>query len=844
MFHRSRISWPSLLLPLTLTIVSVIAICGALYWREASQAERGMLDREVRRVQILGDFFNSDLNSAMRDLRLLSSGDALHNYFLTGQQNELDRAVKRAVFFSQENPSYDQIRYLDERGNEVFRVNRDGVIVSRDQLQNKADRSYFQKAAQLAADQVYLSAFDLNVEKGVIEQPWNPMVRLAMPVFDEAGRKHGVYVINISGTAVIEQLSKFAPQYQQRFRLLNAQGYWLKGARPEEEWGFMFPSRSGLTLAQTDPSLWTKILSQPQGQESFAGGYFTWYRVVPAAVARSKAVNLVKEDAFLVLASQISPAEWAASVAGLRQTFVIVGALLLVLSTIIIWFFEAHRVAGQERDRFFSLTRDMLCVAGFDGYFKRVNPAWEKTLGYTREELLAKPFLDFVHPDDRQKTMAATARLTQGEEVLSFENRYRGKDGSYRWLLWSARPLVEKKRIYASARDLNDRKQIEESLRQSEERSRSIIASAHDAFVSIDINGHVTDWNLQAEAMFGWSREEALGRFLHETIIPLKYRDAHLRGIAHLRATGQGPVLNQTLELSALRRNGDEFPVELVIWPLQVGDETTFHSFIRDITVRKEAAERIQRLNEELKQRAELLETANHELESFSYSVSHDLRAPLRHIHGFVEILQKEPAFEQDESSRRYLNVIARAAKDMGRLIDDLLNFSRTARAEMHPVQINTREMVEQVIHSLELESAGRRVIWDIKPLDSAAGDPSLLRLVWTNLLDNALKYTRKREEAKIEIGQIAENGKDTPPTDAVFYVRDNGVGYDMQYAAKLFGVFQRLHRSEDFEGTGIGLANVQRIIRRHGGRVWAEGQLDAGATFYFSLPVSPPNGV
>jgi len=267
-------------------------------------------------------------------------------------------------------------------------------------------------------------------------------------------------------------------------------------------------------------------------------------------------------------------------------------------------------------------------------------------------------------------------------------------------------------------------------------------------------------------------------------------------------------------------------------------------SLRREMTERREADARIQKLNGELKQRADMLETANKELEAFSYSVSHDLRAPLRHIHGFVELLQKSPSFHGDESSRRHMSVISKAAKEMGLLIDDLLAFSRTGRVEMHPIEVNMREIVDQVIRDLEMACRDRRVTWQINPLPGVTGDPNLLRLVWTNLLDNALKYTRPRPEARIEIGRIVPDGPDAGGCELVFYVRDNGVGFDMRYAAKLFGVFQRLHRPEDFEGTGIGLANVQRIIHRHGGRVWAEAQVDSGATLYFSLPATPTQPV
>ena len=519
-------------------------------------------------------------------------------------------------------------------------------------------------------------------------------------------------------------------------------------------------------------------------------------------------------------------------------------AIVIMLGGIILLRREAGaRLRTQrELDRFFTLTTDILCIAGFDGYCKRVNPAWEKVLGFTTEEILATPFMERIHPDDVEKTIAAYEGLKHGDKVLSFENRCRCKNGSYRWLLWSAQPLIGEKLVFASARDLTERKQIEETLSQSEERNRSIIKSAHDAFISIDKQGRIKDWNLQAEAIFGWTRAEALGRLLHETIIPLQYREEHLRGIRHLQVTGDGPVLDKRIELAALRRNGDEFPVEIAIWPLQMEGETTYNAFVRDITVRKEAEKRIRCLNEELKERALQLEASNKELEAFSYSVSHDLRAPLRHIHGFVELLQKSPAIQAEKSSCHQMSVIAKAAKQMGHLIDDLLAFSRTNRIEMHPVRLDMRKMVDDAIESLDAECFGRTVKWDIKPLPEVKGDARLLRQVWVNLLSNALKYTRSREVAQIEVGHtVDDSGTDSGGRKLTFYVRDNGVGFDMQYVSKLFGVFQRLHRSDDFEGTGIGLANVQRIIHRHGGRVWAEGAVDSGAAFLFSIPVDQP---
>ncbi len=253
---------------------------------------------------------------------------------------------------------------------------------------------------------------------------------------------------------------------------------------------------------------------------------------------------------------------------------------------------------------------------------------------------------------------------------------------------------------------------------------------------------------------------------------------------------------------------------------------TVYYLIHHDITERRRVAAELQR-------RGELLEAANKELEAFSYSVSHDLRAPLRHIDGYAALLEKNASASLNEKARRYLSTISESAKQMGQLIDDLLVFSRMGRQEMLRTVVNLDQLVKNVLHDLRHDLQGRSISWTIGSLPQVQGDPAMLRQVLANLIRNAVKFTSTRSLAKIEIGCDQSN-----PSEAVLFVRDNGVGFDMQYAAKLFGVFQRLHRADEFEGTGIGLANVRRIIHRHGGRTWAEGALDQGATFFFTLPI------
>jgi signal transduction histidine kinase len=251
-----------------------------------------------------------------------------------------------------------------------------------------------------------------------------------------------------------------------------------------------------------------------------------------------------------------------------------------------------------------------------------------------------------------------------------------------------------------------------------------------------------------------------------------------------------------------------------------------------EVEERRHREDEIRELNQELRKRAAELEAANKELESFAYSVSHDLRAPLRHMVGYSELLQRQASSLLDEKSQRFIRTILDSAKRMGNLIDDLLAFSRIGRAETRKTGVDLGQLVEEVVAEIGQDTKGRDIAWKIGALPVCHGDRSMLRLVVVNLVSNAVKFTRMRRRTEIEIGCVDRNEKEVE-----VFVKDNGAGFEMQYVNKLFGVFERLHPPEQFEGTGIGLATVQRIIHRHGGKVRGEGAVDQGATFYFSLP-------
>ncbi len=505
-------------------------------------------------------------------------------------------------------------------------------------------------------------------------------------------------------------------------------------------------------------------------------------------------------------------------------------ALLIAVFALVMRENRLRQQAQVQLDRFFTLSLDMLCIAGMNGYFKRLNPAFNQTLGYTTDELLARPFLDFVHPDDRAATLAEMEKLSRGVPTISFENRYQCQDGSWRWLSWKTQPVAEEGLLYATARDITDRRRIEEHLTEVVDQLRAFKTALDEhAIVAItDVRGTITYVNDKFCAISKYARGELIGQD-HRLVNSGHHPKAFIRDLWQTISSGrvwQGEIKNRA-------KDGTFYWVATTIVPFfnEHGKPVQYVAIRADITERKQDEENISQLNADLQVGAAQLAESNKELESFSYSVSHDLRAPLRHVHGYIEMLQRDTASQLSEKAQRYVETITEASVEMGQLIDDLLAFSRMGRTEMRESYVDLNALVQDTIRGLEMTTTGRNIAWQVTPLPAVAGDPSMLKQVLANLIENAVKYSRQRDPARIEIGCAGEEeGR------VVLFVRDNGAGFDMQYAHKLFGVFQRLHRPEEFEGSGIGLATVRRIVARHGGRVWAEGALDQGATVYVTL--------
>jgi PAS domain S-box-containing protein len=483
---------------------------------------------------------------------------------------------------------------------------------------------------------------------------------------------------------------------------------------------------------------------------------------------------------------------------------------------------------------------DAIIALDRQGRIQEWNPAAQRMFGYSRGEVLGRAMDELIVPASLRRMYEKGLTHYMMTGVGSLLNRpvelsLRRADGA-EFRAEAAVTLVrpeDPSGCTVLIRDITERKQAEAALRRSEERLRQMIEDVKDyAIYLLDADGRLATWNNGAEQIQGYSAAEIIGKHYSCFFTPEDIR----RGVpdqALQRAREEGQSASEGWRV---RKDGSRLWVHSTTTALrdESGRIYGFSKVAHNMTAAKEAKDEIRRLNEQLEQRVRertaQLEAANQELEAFSYSVSHDLRAPLRHIASYVEILNNE-ASRLDDANKHHLRIISDSAQHMGRLIDALLAFSRMGRAEMRQQRVSLSRIIQEARNQLHQETEGRVIEWRIHPLPNVRADPFMLRQVFINLLSNAIKFTRNRPRARIEIG--AEDQKQA----TVCYVRDNGVGFDMQYAGKLFGVFERLHAAGEFEGTGIGLANVRRIIHRHGGQTWAEGVLDGGASFYFSLP-------
>ncbi len=479
---------------------------------------------------------------------------------------------------------------------------------------------------------------------------------------------------------------------------------------------------------------------------------------------------------------------------------------------------------------------DPLVTISANGKITDVNKATEEATGFSRSELIGTDFAAYF--TEPKKAHTGYQQVFSQGFVRDYPLTIRHRAGHQIDVLYNAsvyrNEAGEVLGVFAAARDITERKKAEESTRISQARFGTIFNQAPLGIALIDsFTGQIYEVNPRFAEIAGRTIEEMT------TIVwmSITHPDDVQKDLDNMALLNAGKITGFNMDKRYRRPDGSFVWINMTIAPLR-GEQNSSPRhlcMIDDITERKQAEEKIRQMNSDLEQR---VAERTAELESFAYSVSHDLRTPLRAIDGFSRLVLQQYEGKLDDEGKRLLNVVRDNTQKMGQLIDDILAFSRAGRLEIKKSETDMEALAHEVWQDIEPSMAGREVRLEIKPLPKMQGDTAMLRQVWVNLLGNAAKFTSPKAAAAIEVGGSLGLVANGAGNECTFYVKDNGVGFDMQYVDKLFGVFQRLHGIEEFEGTGIGLAIVKRIITRHGGRVWAEGRVNEGATFYFALPI------
>lgn len=447
-------------------------------------------------------------------------------------------------------------------------------------------------------------------------------------------------------------------------------------------------------------------------------------------------------------------------------------------------------------------------------------------LGYKPEDFTSKPgfWAENIHPDDRERFFEELPLIfKQGHHI--HEYRFRRADGTYRWMRDELNLVYDSKgnpiEIVGFWMDITEHRRVEEELHESETKFRRLTETAFGG-IAVSEKGRFIDVSDQFAVLFGYQQNELIGMYAAD-LIASEVREETVEKILS--------GYDKPYESLCLRKGGSTFPVEVCGKNYYSQGRELRVTAIRDITQRKIAEEEAKKLDRKLEQKVLELTEVNRDLDAFNYTVSHDLKVPLVIIGGFTRRFLKGHANNLDTKDKDMLNAIQEHTQKMERLINDLLAFSRVGRRKIKPTEIDIGNLVTTVLEELKPLTEGRMIKYDIKTLPTAHGDQSLIKQVFINLFSNAIKFTTNKKTAIIEVGGLTEENEN------IYYVKDNGMGFNSQDSDKLFTVFQRLHGIEELEGSGIGLSVVQRIINKHGGRVWAEGRVDEGASFYFSLP-------
>jgi len=876
----------------TLGCVAVLGV--ATYLRSQAMLKERILSESAQALATTELKINQSLETVKEDALFLAGTPPLHGIMRARRHGGYDKESRSTYDMWVERlqeimssrlrsrPDYWQIRYIDERGNERVRVDSlDGVIkvVPKKALQNKAEYAYFTETMKLPAGAIYVSPLNLNRERGRIEMPHRPTLRMATPVYSALGEHQGIVVINLHAVKLLENIR--IPRSQAY--LVNQDGFFLAHPDPAKTFGFdlgfdyrlqnLHPRLAEKLHGDTnefveyvdDPELpgatknvrgFRKIHYDPNNPKNYWAVVFD----LPASVAFAPIAKLrndfLKFGALIAVLGAIAGLAWAGRFSGQavdlattaeriaqghtdlrvplankRDEFLTVGqAFNRMVESLVSAERRLANILDTAGDAIISVDEDQRIVA--------YNRTAEQIFGYAAADALGKP-LDILLPSDiasahHQHVHAfgceagSTRGVGGGREIAG-----RRVDGSVFPAEASISKVTEGARTVFTAilRDITERKRAENALQEKDKLLTAVGTMAKVGGWEFDARTLQGTWTDQVARIHDMNPKEGTGAQLGLTFYQGESREKIETAVKD--AIEQAKPYDLELEMTTAK--GKRKWVRTMGQPVvENGVVVKVMGAFQDITERKHAEEEIHRLNADLErkviERTAQLQAANQELEAFSYSVSHDLRAPLRAIDGFSQILLEDNAGSLNAEGSDSLQRIRAATHRMGSLIDDLLKLSRVTRAELNPEETDLSALAQDVVLDLRRQDPGRDTELTIAGNLKTQGDPRLLRIALQNLLDNAWKFTRGRPGARIVFDVTRHEGKTT------YFVRDSGVGFDMAHAGKLFGAFQRLHDAREFPGTGIGLATVQRVIHRHGGRIWAESAAGQGTTFYFTL--------
>lgn len=706
----------------------IVAAC-VIYLLYAGQREAIRAEAEAgeRRVALTAEQrITQTIMIILSDTLYLAAQGTLQDWLETNDSDDLRDLQREHLAFARSKAIYDRIRLVDLSGLEVSRVdwNR-GIpaIAPADGLGKLASAPVFQNTLKLNQGQLAVTQLTLVDDPLAPDGPKIPVICVSAPIFDNAGRKSGIIILDYRGQRLIDRIASLSNETSVVW-LTDDHGDWLIGPTVEGGLGF-------------HPT----VHQDADGPDSFAAAFAGVWRTIQDDVTSGTA----ETEAGRFHYAKIDPDDY-------------------------------RPVALQSQDR--------RVIAG---------PSW----------------IAIVHTP-RAMIWPRGTQLAQ----------YIAAAGAIVLMLAAIALGLATHQVR--------RRESEARLRENEARLRDLLESAPDGVVIIDDGGRIKLVNAQIERLFNYPRQELIGQSI-DVLVPQELRPAHQEPRAGYRDVARTLQMRSGIDLRGVRKDGSEFPISVSLSPTGAGKETAIFCDIRDMTAQRMTERKIQELNRRLLQDNTELEALNRELEAFSYSVSHDLRAPLRSIDGFSRALLEDAGDKLDNSSRSHLDRVRSAVQRMEVLITDLLKLASVSRLDLNKDVVDLSALAGEIARDLAVSDPGRNAEIDIAPGLRASADPRLLRIALENLLGNAWKFTAKSPAATISVGQVATGA------GPAFFIRDNGVGFDMAQSTRLFRPFQRLHDSQ-FPGTGIGLATAQRVIRRHGGEIWATSQSGDGAVFFFTL--------